>query len=202
MAKNDDGVESELDTQNVVVEETDDIDVLKEKFEKVSEQNRQLYARTKKAEGFELKEGKWVKPKEKPKEPKVETELPKESSKPNELDYGQLALLRQEGIKGSGEMALFKEIMSETGKGVLDVLDSSYFKSRLNEFRQAQESANAVPKGRGRSGQTGATDVDMALAKYHETGELPTDFDTRNKVIDLITKEEKGAMFSGPSVIK
>ena len=202
MAKNDDGVESELDTQDIVVEDNDDVDALREKFEKVSEQNKQLFARTKKAEGFELKEGKWVKPKDKPKETKVETELPKESSKSNELDYGQLALLRQEGIKGAGETALFKEIMLETGKGVLDVLDSSYFKSRLAEFRQAQESANAIPKGKGRSGQTGVTDLDMSLAKYHETGELPKDFETRNKVIDFITKEERGAMFSGPSVIK
>ena len=69
------------------------------------------------------------------------------TGKPSELDYGQLALLRTEGIKGSGEVALFKEIMSETGKGVLDVLDSGYFKSRLTEFREAQESANAIPKG-------------------------------------------------------
>jgi hypothetical protein len=133
---------------------------------------------------------------------KVESVKDTPTEKPNELDYGQLALLRTEGVKGSGELALFKEIMSETGKGVLDVLDSSYFKSRLTEFREIQESSNAIPKGKGRSGQTGANDIDMALAKYKESGELPTDFESRNKVIDLITKEEKGAMFSGPSVIK
>lgn len=204
--ENEYGVDSELDTKDTEINDDDDVDALKEKHQKLSDANRQLFARAKKAEGFELKDGKWVKP-EKPKEapkekPKVETEPPKESSKPNELDYGQLALLRQEGIKGSGEMALFKEIMSETGKGLLDVLDSSYFKSRLTEFREAQESANAIPKGKNRSGQTGITDVDVAIAKYKEDGTLPSDFKTRSAVVKALEAEEKSkGMFEGPSVI-
>lgn len=118
------------------------------------------------------------------------------NGKPNELDYGQLALLRTEGIKGSEELALFKEVMSETGKGVLDVLDSNYFKSRLTDLREAKATADAIPKGKGRSGQTGNTDIDMAFAKYKETGELPADFATRNKIVDMITAEEKGPMFN------
>jgi hypothetical protein len=125
-----------------------------------------------------------------------------QTDKPNDLDYGQLALLRTEGIKGSGELALFKEIMAETGKGVLDVMDSGYFKSRLAEFRESQESAAAVPKGKGRSGQTGVTDVDMAVAKYKESGTLPDDFRTRSAVVKHIAKEEHdNGVFSGPSVI-
>lgn len=182
----------------------DDIDTLKAKLLEVENKNRQLFSRTKKAEGFELKDGKWVKP-EAPKEqekPEVETKTPKEPSQPNELDYGQLALLRTEGIKGSGEIALFKEVMKETGKEVLDVLDSNYFKSRLSDFRQAQESANAVPKGKNRSGQTGVTDVDMAMAKYKETGELPSDFKTRSAVVKALEAEEQSSgMFQGPAVV-
>jgi hypothetical protein len=92
--------------------------------------------------------------------------------------------------------------MAETGKGVLDVLDSTYFKSRLSEFREAQESSNAVPKGKGRSGQTGTTDIDVAIAKYRETGELPADFKTRSEVVKALEKEESGVgMFDGPSVV-
>lgn len=123
-------------------------------------------------------------------------------TKPNELDYGQLALLRTEGIKGSGEIALFKEIMSETGKGVLDVLDSNYFKSRLTDFRDAQETANAIPKGKNRSGQTGVTDVDLAVAKFKESGTLPDDFKTRVAVINKVAESERNmGVFTGPSVI-
>ena len=133
---------------------------------------------------------------------KADTTNSTKPDKPSDLDYGQLALLRTEGIKGSGELALFKEIMAETGKGVLDVMDSNYFKSRLAEFREAQESINAIPKGKGRSGQTGVTDVDLAVAKYQETGKLPDDFATRNAVVNKIAAQEKmEGVFSGPSVI-
>ena len=199
-----DGVAPEIDTNDIIVDDNDDVDALKEKFEKVSEQNRQLFSRAKKAEGFELKDGKWVKLKvEKPKEePKVDIDPSKEPSKPSELDYGQMALLRQEGIKGAGETALFKEIMTETGKGVLDVLDSNYFKSRLTDFREAQASSNAIPKGKNRSGQTGTTDLDFAYAKFKDTGEMPADFKTRVAIKNKMVAEEANKnMFSGPSVI-
>ena len=135
-------------------------------------------------------------------EPKIEAKKPTPTDKPNELDYGQLALLRTEGIKGSGEVALFKEIMSETGKGVLEVLDSNYFKSRLTDFRDNQASANAIPKGKNRSGQTGVTDIDVAVAKYKEDGTLPSDFKTRSAVVKALETEEKNnGMFEGPSVM-
>ena len=189
---------------DVEFNEEDDVDALKEKLEKVSEQNKQLFNRAKKAEGFEFKDDKWVKseaPKEQ-KKPEVETKESKEPSQSNELDYGQLALLRTEGIKGSGEIALFKEIMKDTGKELLDVIDSNYFKSRLSDFRQTQESANAVPKGKNRSGQTGETDADTAVAKYKEDGTLPSDFKTRSAVIKALEAEENSSgMFEGPSVI-
>lgn len=129
-------------------------------------------------------------------------EIKKSSSKPSDLDYGQLALLRQEGIKGAGETALFKEIMAETGKGVLDVLDSNYFKSRLTDFREAQATLNATPKGKNRSSQASMSDEDVAFAKYNETGKLPEDFKTRIAIKNKIVAAEKNKnMFSGPSVI-
>lgn len=202
--------ESDINSQNdvqedVVVDENDDIDALREKLEKVSEQNKHLYSRTKKAEGFEFKGGEWVKsevkkPQEAPK--KDDTKPPKEPSQPNELDYGQLALLRSEGIKSPEETALFKEIMTETGKSMLDVMDSNYFKSRLSDFREAQNSMNAIPKGKNRSGRTGATDVDIAVAKYREDGKLPSDFKTRSAVVKALEVEEQNSgMFEGPAVV-
>ena len=136
------------------------------------------------------------------KDEKVESVKNTPTDKPSELDYGQMALLRQEGIKGAGETALFKEIMSETGKDVLATLDSSYFKTRLAEFRETQESTNAIPRGTKRSGQTGTTDLDVAYAKFKDTGELPQDFKTRVAIKNKVVAEEADKnMFSGPSVI-
>lgn len=132
----------------------------------------------------------------------TESEKGTQTEKPNELDYGQLALLRTEGIKGSAENALFKEVMAETGKGVLDVLDSNYFKSRLSDLREAQASSDAIPKGKNRSGQTGITDTDLAVAKFKESGNLPDDFKTRSAVVKQIAAaEQMEGVFSGPSVI-
>ena len=124
------------------------------------------------------------------------------TSQPNELTDGQIAILRTEGIKSKAEIALFQEVMKETGKGALDVLDSNYFKSRLTDFRDTQESTNAIPKGKNRSGQTGVTDTDIATAKFKETGELPKDFKARLAVIKAMEGEEQtSGMFEGPSVI-
>lgn len=201
-------VDSQNDVQeDVVANENDDTDALREKLTKVSEQNKQLYSRTKKAEGFVLKDGEWVKPepketKEPKAEPKNDAQPPKEPSESDELTDGQIAILRTEGIKSKDELALFKEIQAETGKGVMDLLDSNYFQSRLTEFRDTKESTDAVPKGKGRSGQTGVTDTDVALAKYKETGELPSDFKTRSEVVKVLEKEEESSgMFEGPSVV-
>lgn len=92
--------------------------------------------------------------------------------------------------------------MAETGKGLLDVMDSNYFKSRLADFREAQASSDAIPKGKNRSGQTGVTDTDLAVAKYKESGNLPDDFKTRSAVIKQIAAaEQMEGVFSGPSVI-
>jgi hypothetical protein len=135
----------------------------------------------------------------------TEKTQPKEvvsSSKPSELSDGQIAILRTEGIKSKAELALFKEVMGETGKGVLDLLDSSYFQSRLTDFRATQESLNAIPKGKNRSGQTGVTDADIAHAKFKETGQLPEDFKTRVDVVNKAVEAERSKnMFSGPAVI-
>ena len=124
-----------------------------------------------------------------------------QNGKLNELTDGQIAILRTEGIKSKAELALFKEVMSETGKGVLDLLDSSYFNSRLTEFRSAQESINAIPKGKNRSGQQGVTDDDVAFAKFNETGQMPTDLKGRIAIKNKLIANEASKMFDGPSVI-
>lgn len=127
-------------------------------------------------------------------EPKSNSSTP--SSKPNDLDYGQLALLNSYvGLKGKDEIALAREYIAN-GKDILGLSENKFFIQDLQTLRETKESANAIPKGKNRSGQTAVTDVDLAVAKYKETGELPSDFETRNKVVDALTAEEKGSMFN------
>lgn len=123
-------------------------------------------------------------------------EVKKDTSTPVELDYGQKAFLKTYGIQGSDELALVKSFQSRTGDDLDTIVSDDIFLGKLNALRDARESANAIPKGKPRSGQTAVTDVDIAFAKFKESGELPTDFETRNKVVDRIAAEEKGPMFN------
>ena len=192
-------INSENDVnEEVVVDENDDLDALTEKLEKISEQNKQLFARAKKAEGFELKDGKWVKP-QKPEKP-VEKTPSSEPSKPNELDYGQKAYLKSYGIAGSDELALVKQFQ-DRGFNLDSIVEDDVFTAKLTNLRDARASSNAIPKGKPRSGQPVINDLDEAMATYKETGELPKDFETRNKLIDKITDKENKGLFTGPSVI-
>lgn len=206
--------ELDLDSQNQVT--ADEIDfsnaaAAKEAYQKalednqkLADKNKQLYSRAKKSEGFELVGGKWVKPESKP-APNVEKQPPKESRQPGDLDYGQLAFYNTKPdvlrIESDEDVEFLKQTIEETGKSQSAILASKWFQSELHERISARESANAIPKSKNRSGQTGVTDVDLAVAKYKETGELPKDFAIRNKVVDAITREESGELFSGPAVI-
>lgn len=122
------------------------------------------------------------------------------NGKPNEFDYGQKAFLKTYGIQGADELALVKNFASRTGDDLDTLVSDDIFLGKLNGLRQARETMNAIPKGKGRSGQTGITDVDIAVAKFKETGELPSDFTTRNAVINkAIIEPDKSndALFAG-----
>ena len=189
----------------VTLDENDDIDALREKFtklsdshKKASEANKKLYARAKKGEGFEMKDGKWTKA-EKPFEKPTSPQEPSKLSE-FEIDYGKKAYLKAFGIQGADELELVKSEINRSGLELDELVSNEYFMGKIKTLRDAKESANAIPKGKNRSGQTGITDVDVAVAKYNESGELPQDFTTRNKVIDAITKAESAPLFQGPSV--
>lgn len=126
-----------------------------------------------------------------------------DSSKPSDLDYGEKAYLRSAiDLKGADELQLAKEFKTKYGMSVEEMESDSLFMSKLSNLRETRESQAAIPKGTKRSGQSGVTDVDIAVAKYKETGELPSDYDTRLKVINQISDSQKSSgMFSGPSVI-
>src|SRR3990167_5915991 len=80
--------------EDTKVEENDDVDVLKQKFEKVSSSNRQLYERAKKAE-VEAKELREFKAKA---EVDLKSGKPEKPIESNEPDYGKLAYLHSQGI--------------------------------------------------------------------------------------------------------
>lgn len=103
----------------------------------------------------------------------------KAPSKTGEFDYGQKAFLVANGVKSADEMKLVKEIMSNTGRTLDQVLESKYFTAELNEMREMKKSQDAIPSNSKRTSQSGRDTVDYWIAK----GELPEDRDLRSKVV-------------------
>lgn len=116
---------------------------------------------------------------------KPETKTSKQS---NDFDYGQKAFLVANGIKGGDEMKLAQDFAKNTGKDFEDVVENKYFLQELSELRELKNSANAVPKGKGKTGNSSQDSVDYWLAK----GELPSDFELRKKVVNARLAKENG----------
>lgn len=127
--------------------------------------------------------------------PKDAPKEQKSSDKSGELDFGQKAYLKSYGISGSDELALVRQFQTR-GFELDSIVEDDVFTAKLDNLRQAKQTAAATPKGTKRSGQTGTTEVDIAVAKYKESGELPKDFKLRNEVIDkAIAQKSSSAPF-------
>lgn len=118
-----------------------------------------------------------------------ESKSKKSPSKSDDFDYGQKAFLIANGVKEADEVALVKDIMASTGKSLDDVMESKYFQAELKEMRDAKLTANALPSGTKRTGQSAQSTVEYWIAK----GELPpaSDRELRQKVVNARIKSEK-----------
>jgi len=165
----DDNIELNLDSQNQIKGADDidftDTDAAREAYKalfdntlKVTDTNKQLYARTKKAEGFEQKDGKWIK-----------AEKPQSQAKPKEdptlqTDYGLLAFLTAKGLEHEEDINLFNKVRTETGKRPEEILSSKYFQAELKEQKEMRATKEAQPKGNERSGSHARDDAEY----WHE----------------------------------
>jgi len=157
----------------------------------LNETNRQLYSRAKKAEGFEKKDGKWVK-----KEVKQEKLEAKNKPEPDELGLVQKTFLIANGIKGADEQAKVFEFMEDTGKSLEDAVENKYLLAELKDFKDDKASKAATPNGsRGAKGGVGKDSVDYWLSK----GEMPPKDNPklqREYVNARIAKERGGDPFA------
>lgn len=176
--------ENELDInskndEEVVVDENDDTDALKGKFEKVQNTNKQLYERAKKAEA-EVKEFKKLKDEA---EAKVKTDE-KVSTEP---DYGKLAYLQSQNIDNPDDIKIVQEEAERLKLPLTDVLGMEHMKSKLKANKEDREAKDAIPKGGRRSGGDSKQEVDYWIAK----GGLPPDQELAEKVVNARMGKEK-----------
>src|SRR3990167_5929255 len=126
------------------------------------------------------------------KDEKVESVKNTSTDKPSELDMGGIAYLGQMvSLKGKAEIAVAREYIAQ-GKNILDLPDNKFFLQDLQTLRETAEHDVAIPKGKGRSAQVASTNIDLAYAKFKESGEWPQDFDTAKKLKDKIVEMEAG----------
>lgn len=111
----------------------------------------------------------------------------------SDLDYGQLAYLTANGIKGDSEIELAQQVVADSGKELKDVINSGYFQAQLKELRDTETAKKAMPESN-RNGNVASDNVEYWIAK----GELPpkdTHPELRRKVVkakrDKATRSNK-----------
>ncbi len=118
----------------------------------------------------------------------------KSEEKSSGVDYGQLAFHNTKSdsvkIESDEDIEFLEQSIKETGKSQKEIIASKWFNSELKERQEARTSAEAVPKGTKRGGQ-GKDELQVALSRYKSTGELPSDFELRGRVVDKALLSEK-----------
>ena len=169
-------------------EDTPDANALKQQNTELSDKNKQLFERAKKAEG-ELKVFK-DKP-EKPKETK---------SDPMLLERLDKMALQVAGITETDEVELFNKWKEQTSREADDIVGNSIFTKELEELRTAKANLTATSNIEGERGESGAKNTPeywKAKATKGTDGhylfpeEMPKEMFT--KVLNLVDKEIGGS---------
>lgn len=125
-------------------------------------------------------------------EKKVVVEAPKnpdkkeEASKTGELDETQLDYLDLKGISDDEDVKIIQQHVQRTGETIRQALKDDYVQSKLKGNKEAREVQNAMPGSSKRANAGGAPSLAVAIAKFEQTGELPTDFKLRSEVVNAI----------------
>jgi|SRR3990167_9690935 len=163
------------ETEESKDEKTEDVEVLKE-------QNKKLYARVKKAEGFELVDGKWVK---KPKEQPKPTETKKPESSLSEKD---LLAIMQANVSAE-DLDEVKRIAKVLEMPVREALKQKLAKDFLANKAEERTSAQVANTRSARGSTKVSGDV---LIEKARKGELPeTDIEKLAEAIQIAKKQKK-----------
>lgn len=172
--ENPDSSNGGADEAEIVVADTSGMDAaaLQAKLTETEQKNKQLFERAKKAEGFVLKDGHWVKAEKPAPKPDGAVAPP---AKTGELDETALLWLEVKGVKtdDADELGLVEKWRTESGKTVKDIHASRIFQAELKDLRTQKETEKAMPGSTKRTGSSPTDAVDYWYQKYEQTGELP-----------------------------
>lgn len=158
-----------------IIESTNDEETV-ESDEESNEAVTDWEAEAKKARGIAARlRTKLVKATEKKVEPQAKSEL----------DDAQLDYLDLKGITDPDEIEVIQKIVGKTGQTVRQALKDEYVISKLEALRKDKEVKNATPSATKRGGSQ-TNDLATALARFDQTGELPSDFGLRSQVVNAV----------------
>lgn len=172
-------------------EQGENLDALKKEKDELSEKNKQLFERAKKAEG-DLKE---LKSKYSDKKPEEKLD----NSQSDEPDYAKLAFLEQRGLSHPDDQKLVQDEAKRLKLPLTDILQMGHIKSQLESAKDQREAKAGMPKGKGDAGGRPQGDVDYWVDQKNPDGtyKTPEDSELAEKVIEARCKKEKNQnMFS------
>lgn len=175
------------------------IEQIKSEASALEVQNKQLYSRAKKAEGFEYDKSskQWVRSKKvSPQEPPQPS-----SNKPNnDFDYGELSYLAVKGYEHEDDLNYIKTIKEKSGEPLRKIIEDDYVVEHLRTMKEERMVQNAIPSSQRRAPAILKNTVDYWLAK----GELPPmdQVQLRRDVLnERINRERQKSKFTDNPVI-
>jgi hypothetical protein len=166
--------ENEVDTEVVKSEEESDVE---ETDVSETESPVELKARLKRAEA-------------KIERMKLDSKVDKKverivSRQAGELDETQLDYLDLKGITEEEDIKIIARHVQRTGDTIRQALKDDYVLSKLEANTKARDVKSATPSATKRGGNQ-INDIASAVARFDQTGELPTDYKLRSEVVNAI----------------
>lgn len=119
-------------------------------------------------------------------ESKVEKRVEKlVEKKAGELDETQLDYLDLKGITEEDDIKILARHVQRTGETIRQALKDEYVQAKLEANAKSREVKSATPSATKRGGNQ-VNDVASAVARFEQTGELPSDFKLRSEVVNAI----------------
>ena len=107
-------------------------------------------------------------------------------TKTGDLDETQLDYLDLKGISEEDDIKILSRHVQRTGETIRQALKDEYVISKLAANTQAREVKGATPSATKRGGNQ-VNDIASAVARFDQTGELPSDFKLRSEVVNAIS---------------
>lgn len=149
------------------------LDALKQQQKELSDKNKQLFERAKKAETAEKELREKLKG--------LTEQQPKQlESQPTEPDYGKDAYLGYKGVTHSDDKKIVFDEAERLKLPLHEVLEMPHIKAKLETQKQAREAQDALPRGTKRAGGYTQQDVEYYL---QNPDKRPEDFELAKKVL-------------------